>query len=47
LTIVPNAVIAIAGSSGLIGSALVSAPRPNDHRGIRIVRPQEVVRRRE
>jgi uncharacterized protein (TIGR01777 family) len=35
---VTNAVIAIAGSSGLIGSALVSALRSADHRVIRIVR---------
>jgi uncharacterized protein len=35
---VPNAVIAIAGSSGLIGSALVSALRAADHRVLRIVR---------
>jgi uncharacterized protein (TIGR01777 family) len=35
---VSNAVIAIAGSSGLIGSALVSALRAADHRVIRIVR---------
>ena len=33
-----NAVIAIAGSSGLIGSALVSALRAADHRVLRIVR---------
>ena len=33
-----NAVIAIAGSSGLIGSALVSALRATDHRVLRIVR---------
>lgn len=41
LTTVRNAVIAIAGSSGLIGSALVSALRGTDHRVIRNVRPQE------
>lgn len=35
---VTNAVIAIAGSSGLIGSALVSALRAADHRVLRIVR---------
>jgi uncharacterized protein len=35
---VANAVIAIAGSSGLIGSALVSALRAGDHRVLRIVR---------
>jgi uncharacterized protein len=35
---VPNAVIAIAGSSGLIGSALVSALRAADRRVLRIVR---------
>jgi uncharacterized protein len=35
---VANAVIAIAGSSGLIGSALVSALRSADHRVLRIVR---------
>jgi uncharacterized protein len=35
---VPNASIAIAGSSGLIGSALVSALRASDHRVLRIVR---------
>jgi uncharacterized protein (TIGR01777 family) len=35
---VANAVIAIAGSSGLIGSALVSALRAADHRVLRIVR---------
>jgi uncharacterized protein (TIGR01777 family) len=35
---VPNAVIAIAGSSGLIGSALTSALRASDHRVLRIVR---------
>jgi uncharacterized protein len=35
---VSNAVIAIAGSSGLIGSALVSALRSADNRVIRIVR---------
>lgn len=34
----PPAVIAIAGSSGLIGSALVSALRAADHRVLRIVR---------
>ena len=34
----PNAVIAIAGSSGLIGSALVAALRAADHRVLRIVR---------
>ena len=34
----PNASIAIAGSSGLIGSALVSALRAGDHRVLRIVR---------
>ncbi len=33
-----NAVIAIAGSSGLIGSALVTALRTADHRVLRIVR---------
>ena len=33
-----NAVIAIAGSSGLIGSALTSALRAADHRVVRIVR---------
>ncbi|HET7742365.1 MULTISPECIES: TIGR01777 family oxidoreductase [unclassified Mycolicibacterium] len=33
-----NAVIAIAGSSGLIGSALTSALRAGDHRVLRIVR---------
>jgi uncharacterized protein len=33
-----HAVIAIAGSSGLIGSALVSALRATDHRVLRIVR---------
>ena len=33
-----HAVIAIAGSSGLIGSALVSALRATDHRVVRIVR---------
>lgn len=33
-----NAVIAIAGSSGLIGSALVSALRAADHRVLRLVR---------
>lgn len=33
-----NSVIAIAGSSGLIGSALVSALRSADHRVVRIVR---------
>ena len=33
-----TAVIAIAGSSGLIGSALVSALRATDHRVLRIVR---------
>src|SRR3954470_12034710 len=32
------ATVAIAGSSGLIGSALVYALRVNDHRGVRIVR---------
>jgi uncharacterized protein (TIGR01777 family) len=35
---VSNAVIAIAGSSGLIGSALLSALRSADHRVVRIVR---------
>jgi uncharacterized protein len=35
---VANATIAIAGSSGLIGSALVSALRASDHRVLRIVR---------
>jgi uncharacterized protein (TIGR01777 family) len=35
---VANAVIAIAGSSGLIGSALTSALRAADHRALRIVR---------
>jgi uncharacterized protein (TIGR01777 family) len=35
---VANAVIAIAGSSGLIGSALVSALRAGDYRVLRIVR---------
>jgi uncharacterized protein len=35
---VANAVIAIAGSSGLIGSALTSALRAADHRVLRIVR---------
>lgn len=35
---VPNLVVAIAGSSGLIGSALVSALRAADHDVIRIVR---------
>jgi uncharacterized protein (TIGR01777 family) len=35
---VANAVIAIAGSSGLIGSALTSALRAADHRVVRIVR---------
>ena len=35
-----HAVIAIAGSSGLIGSALVSALRATDHRVVRIVRRQ-------
>jgi uncharacterized protein (TIGR01777 family) len=35
---VANAVVAIAGSSGLIGSALVSALRAADHRVLRIVR---------
>jgi uncharacterized protein len=35
---VPDAVIAIAGSSGLIGSALVSALRAADRRVLRIVR---------
>jgi uncharacterized protein (TIGR01777 family) len=35
---VPNAVIAIAGSSGLIGSALVYALRATDRRVVRIVR---------
>ena len=35
---VSNAVIAIAGSSGLIGSALVYALRATDHRVLRIVR---------
>jgi len=35
---VSNSVIAIAGSSGLIGSALVSALRSADHRVVRIVR---------
>ena len=34
----PNAVIAIAGSSGLIGSALVYALRASDRRVVRIVR---------
>jgi len=34
----PDAVIAIAGSSGLIGTALVSALRANDRRVLRIVR---------
>lgn len=34
----PPATIAIAGSSGLIGSALVSALRAGDHRVVRIVR---------
>jgi hypothetical protein len=34
----PKAVIAIAGSSGLIGSALAAALRANDHRVLRIVR---------
>lgn len=34
----PNSVIAIAGSSGLIGSALVSTLRSADHRVVRIVR---------
>ncbi len=34
----PGSVIAIAGSSGLIGSALVSALRAADHRVLRIVR---------
>lgn len=34
----PNTVIAIAGSSGLIGTALVSALRATDHRVVRIVR---------
>ena len=33
-----NSVVAIAGSSGLIGSALVSALRSADHRVVRIVR---------
>lgn len=33
-----NAVVAIAGSSGLIGTALVSALRADDHRVLRIVR---------
>ena len=33
-----NSVIAIAGSSGLIGSALVTALRAADHRVRRIVR---------
>lgn len=37
-----NAVIAIAGSSGLIGSALVSALRTADHRVLRIVRRRPV-----
>jgi uncharacterized protein len=36
--LVAHAVIAIAGSSGLIGSALVSALRAADHRVLRIVR---------
>jgi uncharacterized protein (TIGR01777 family) len=35
---VRNAVIAIAGSSGLIGSALTSALRADDHRVLRLVR---------
>jgi uncharacterized protein (TIGR01777 family) len=35
---VSNAVVAIAGSSGLIGSALLSALRSADHRVVRIVR---------
>jgi uncharacterized protein len=35
---VPKAVIAIAGSSGLIGSALVAALRAADHQVLRIVR---------
>jgi uncharacterized protein len=35
---VPSSVIAIAGSSGLIGSALTSALRAADHRVLRIVR---------
>jgi uncharacterized protein (TIGR01777 family) len=35
---VPDALIAIAGSSGLIGSALVSALRASDNRVLRIVR---------
>jgi hypothetical protein len=35
---VPNSVIAIAGSSGLIGSALTYALRAADHRVLRIVR---------
>jgi uncharacterized protein (TIGR01777 family) len=35
---VANAVVAIAGSSGLIGSALTSALRAADHRVLRIVR---------
>jgi uncharacterized protein len=35
---VANAVVAIAGSSGLIGSALTSALRASDHRVLRIVR---------
>jgi uncharacterized protein len=35
---VTNAVIAIAGSSGLIGSALTSALRASDHRVLRMVR---------
>jgi uncharacterized protein len=34
----PDAVIAIAGSSGLIGTAMVSALRANDRRVLRIVR---------
>jgi uncharacterized protein len=34
----PPATIAIAGSSGLIGSALISALRAGDHRVVRIVR---------
>ncbi|MEO8815133.1 MAG: TIGR01777 family oxidoreductase [Mycobacterium sp.] len=37
-----NTVIAIAGSSGLIGSALVSALRAADHRVLRLVRRQPV-----
>lgn len=37
-----NALVAIAGSSGLIGSALVSALRTADHRVLRIVRRQPV-----